>query len=803
MTLKSGDKVTVQMPMDHHHGRRGAVELMNGNSAAVKFDDNARGYYTPDQLMTDDQMDGDDEPEQEMDPETAMLAKRACVVIAVASNTEDDDLMEWAEQLATQALYSAALAGDHGFSVGQCEQMFEMACAWNYDEQDLSKSIDVHKSQPNSSSVHVPTMIGNKDKIGKEKAHDRSNIEELKSSFAALNAALDKFLTEEEGEDVDKDADEEDDSDDGSGKAEPAQNTDPATTGYYATNPDSNPDMYPDLDNLDAQVLKDEEEDSNDNSDLLDMQQLVEGMDWELEHTTIIPEEAQELAMQQLETDPDHYKKLRLQADGSDDVLTKDTQQTEEDPFAGEGFNLDLGSGTCREPGFLGLDLYPYDHGTIIHDVHMGLPFPDGSASKVKMANSLHTMDDFSQDPKGILSEIHRVLKPGGQFLYEGPKDIYDSEQWAKDFPGFVMVNHEDGVQKDSDGEGAPVRQQFTRLATPDPATANDAEPRIGVAQYDQLPADALLATDALGYYWSDATSSGRGNRLHGYPSQGALAGPDDNSPSRSKQGSAKKSNGYYRLSKDQMAEMNASNPDAMTMPEQQVHHAFNRGPVNPLPPKKVGKSRAKKGGPGSGPQGGNATGSSNNLNSLDRRPSPMETHANAQRASSIARDRHENEKKEQKIREQAHRNVEAYQRQASYYQTKSVEKIMKSERIIPILKMDNAKQIVYGVVLAPDEIDAQDDFMTSDDIEKAAHKYLADSRVIGSNHSQPIQAHPVESFIAPQDFEMTGQYGNQPVKKGSWVLGVKVTDPHEWEKIVDGDYTGFSVGGVGARQQT
>jgi hypothetical protein len=111
-------------------------------------------------------------------------------------------------------------------------------------------------------------------------------------------------------------------------------------------------------------------------------------------------------------------------------------------------------------------------------------------------------------------------------------------------------------------------------------------------------------------------------------------------------------------------------------------------------------------------------------------------------------------------------------------------------------------KQVLYCVVLEPHTIDAQDDVMTKDDIEKTAHAYLEKSRVIGGEHTKAIDAVPVESFIAPQDFTVSGQYGDQVVKEGSWVLGVKVKDPAEWQKVLDGDYTGVSIGGMGQRQE-
>jgi 2'-5' RNA ligase len=117
------------------------------------------------------------------------------------------------------------------------------------------------------------------------------------------------------------------------------------------------------------------------------------------------------------------------------------------------------------------------------------------------------------------------------------------------------------------------------------------------------------------------------------------------------------------------------------------------------------------------------------------------------------------------------------------------------------IRKMDRMKQIVYGVVLTPNEIDDQEDWMTPEDIEDTAHRYLIKSRVVGKNHSHVAGAVPVESFIAPADFYMDGgPYGPQLVKKGAWVLAVKVQDSKEWERVMNGDYQAFSVGGFGAR---
>lgn len=114
------------------------------------------------------------------------------------------------------------------------------------------------------------------------------------------------------------------------------------------------------------------------------------------------------------------------------------------------------------------------------------------------------------------------------------------------------------------------------------------------------------------------------------------------------------------------------------------------------------------------------------------------------------------------------------------------------------ILKADEERQIVYGVVLEPDTPDSQGDVISADEIEKAAHRFLVKSRVIGLRHSKKAPAEVVESYIAPDDFEM----GGQRVKKGSWMLGVHITDSGLWSAIKQGEYQSFSVGGFGTREE-
>ncbi|MED2007013.1 XkdF-like putative serine protease domain-containing protein [Brevibacillus borstelensis] len=122
-------------------------------------------------------------------------------------------------------------------------------------------------------------------------------------------------------------------------------------------------------------------------------------------------------------------------------------------------------------------------------------------------------------------------------------------------------------------------------------------------------------------------------------------------------------------------------------------------------------------------------------------------------------------------------------------------------QKDIRIAKADKAKQIVYGVVYEPDEFDAHDDSMTAEEIEKAAHGFMERQNTHNIDKQHDLDAdkgYVVESYIAPVDMTL----GDQEIKKGSWVAGVKVTDADTWAQIEKGEITGFSMWGVGKREK-
>lgn len=111
----------------------------------------------------------------------------------------------------------------------------------------------------------------------------------------------------------------------------------------------------------------------------------------------------------------------------------------------------------------------------------------------------------------------------------------------------------------------------------------------------------------------------------------------------------------------------------------------------------------------------------------------------------------------------------------------------------------DPEQRLVYGEVLIPDIADAQEDVISAEEIEKTAHRFLAEYQQLGFMHRGVLEkgaATIVESYVAPVDFEINGH----SVKKGSWVLVTKILDDNLWNLIKTGVLTGYSMGGLGMR---
>lgn len=130
---------------------------------------------------------------------------------------------------------------------------------------------------------------------------------------------------------------------------------------------------------------------------------------------------------------------------------------------------------------------------------------------------------------------------------------------------------------------------------------------------------------------------------------------------------------------------------------------------------------------------------------------------------------------------------------------------IMKSEpakqpnisKQVPILKTEEEKQLVTGVVYEPDVEDSHGDTMTAEEIEKAAYTFMENYQHIDKQHDEIAgKGTVVENWIAKSDMTV----GEQEVQAGTWLMTVRVDDADTWEEIKKGEVTGFSMGGFGER---
>jgi hypothetical protein len=113
----------------------------------------------------------------------------------------------------------------------------------------------------------------------------------------------------------------------------------------------------------------------------------------------------------------------------------------------------------------------------------------------------------------------------------------------------------------------------------------------------------------------------------------------------------------------------------------------------------------------------------------------------------------------------------------------------------VRIVKQDE-RRITYGVVLEPGIEDAQGDVVTAEEIEKAAHGWMLNSREFEEQHDAPSDSRVLESSLAPVDYDVNGEH----VKKGSWI----VTSQHSeeiWAKVKSGEINGYSIRGYGQRK--
>lgn len=109
---------------------------------------------------------------------------------------------------------------------------------------------------------------------------------------------------------------------------------------------------------------------------------------------------------------------------------------------------------------------------------------------------------------------------------------------------------------------------------------------------------------------------------------------------------------------------------------------------------------------------------------------------------------------------------------------------------VFRVMKLNPKQHKVMGVVYAPETPDSWDEYMTAEEIEKAADFFMENHQGIDEMHDMVAGVgYPTQSFIArakdPDGFP-----------EGAWVLEVKVTNDSVWKKLLSGEYKAYSFSG-------
>ena len=136
---------------------------------------------------------------------------------------------------------------------------------------------------------------------------------------------------------------------------------------------------------------------------------------------------------------------------------------------------------------------------------------------------------------------------------------------------------------------------------------------------------------------------------------------------------------------------------------------------------------------------------------------------------------------------------------------------------VVEIEKIDAPKRQAFGwAYVSVDKhgntvFDSHGDSMPIEELEKAAYDYMLDSRIGGEMHARvskstdldfgPVHASDViESIVfTPEKIEKMGLPSNFPQ---GWWIGQQFPEGETWEKIEKGEYTMFSIHGMGLRKR-
>jgi hypothetical protein len=117
--------------------------------------------------------------------------------------------------------------------------------------------------------------------------------------------------------------------------------------------------------------------------------------------------------------------------------------------------------------------------------------------------------------------------------------------------------------------------------------------------------------------------------------------------------------------------------------------------------------------------------------------------------------------------------------------------------------KVDEDQRMVWGwasvsTVRGESVIDTQGDIIETPELQKAAHEFMKDYRRGDEMHMIKGVGQIVDSVVMTKALQ--DALGVDLGMEG-WLIGFKVESDEVWQKVKDGTYRAFSIGGSGARE--
>lgn len=111
----------------------------------------------------------------------------------------------------------------------------------------------------------------------------------------------------------------------------------------------------------------------------------------------------------------------------------------------------------------------------------------------------------------------------------------------------------------------------------------------------------------------------------------------------------------------------------------------------------------------------------------------------------------------------------------------------------------DLGERYIKGIVLVPDEADAQGDIYDAEEVRKAAHTFM---ELSGGRMKVMHKGEQVDELIVLETYlaSVKETYGDDTVPPGSWIMAFRASEEVA-KKARAGEYTGLSIGGSAIRE--